>query len=121
MKGETVMINGDPWTVVDVAPAAPLAEMVAVILEDEGFVTMIRGGIDLLSDALTHLGVGSDQTTLVLVPEADADRAMTVIAETVTDYEGEELDELLDAMARGEVPAGFEAGDADDEDDHDDG
>src|SRR5690606_2720619 len=40
MKGETVIVNGDEWVVVDEAPAAALADMVAALLEDEGFVVM---------------------------------------------------------------------------------
>lgn len=106
MKGETMVVNGDRWTVVDVAPAAPLAEMVAALLEDEGFVVMVRG-LDLHSDAISHLGTTSVMTTYVLVPEAQADAAATLIAETVTDYEGPELDALMDQMASGELPEGM--------------
>src|SRR5690606_19876268 len=117
MKGETMVINGDRWTVVDVAPAAPLAEMVAALLEDEGFVVMVRG-LDLHSDAVSHLGTTSVMTTYVLVPEAQAEAATALIAETVTDYEGPELDALMDQMASGDLPddliADFE-GPADDE------
>lgn len=98
MKGTTVTLNGDPWTIVDVAPAAPLAEMVAALLEDEGFVAVVRG-FDLLGDALTHLGVGSAGATVVLVPEADGEAALALIAETVTDYEGDDLDVALAALA----------------------
>ena len=104
MKGESTRINGDTWTVVDVAPAEPLAEMVAAILEEEGFVTMVRGAGGM-ADVLTHLGVHTTETTYVLVPEAQAQAALALIAETVTDYEGEELEVLLDEMAslEGEV------------------
>ena len=98
MKGTTVTLNGDPWTIVDVAPAAPLAEMVAALLEDEGYVAVVRG-FDLLGDALTHLGVGSAGATVVLVPEADGAAALALIAETVTDYEGDDLDAALAALA----------------------
>lgn len=121
MKGEKVLINGDRWTIVDVAPAMPLAEMVATILEDEGMITIIRGA-ESFTDVLSHLGLTSAQATYVLVPEADAERAMAVIAETVTDFEGDELDELLERMERGEVPPELtdawvdEALDEDDED-----
>lgn len=94
MKGDTVRFNGDLWTVVDVAPAEPLAEMVAAILEEEGFTVAIRG-IDLLADVLNTLGSVSSETTLVLVPEGQAEAAMTLIAETVTDFEGEELEAFL--------------------------
>jgi hypothetical protein len=100
VKGESFVINGDRWTVVDVAPAAPLAEMVAALLEEEGFVAITRG-FDSLGDVLTHMGTHTIGTTYVLVPEADAERAQALIEETVTDYEGEELDRLLDEMARG--------------------
>ena len=112
MKGTTITLNGDPWTVVDVAPAAPLAEMVAALLEDEGFVAMVRG-FDLLGDVLTHLGVGSAGTTVVLVPEADAEAALALIAETVTDFEGDDLDAALAALA--DDPTALGALDADDD------
>lgn len=122
MKGETLVVNGDPWTVVDVAPAAPLAEMVAALLEDEGFVVMVRG-LDLHSDAISHLGTTSVMTTYVLVPEGQAEAATALIAETVTDYEGPELERLMEQMASGELPegmvdetAGAEGAEVDDED-----
>jgi hypothetical protein len=99
MKGETLLINGDRWTVVDVAPAPELAEMVAVLLEEEGFTVLTRGADTLVSDVLTHLGAHSQGRALVLVPEADAERALGVIAETVTDYEGEDIDALLEELA----------------------
>src|SRR5690606_15694137 len=70
MKGEKVLINGDLWMIVDVAPAMPLAEMVATILEDEGMITIVRGA-ENMADALSHLGLTSAQATYVLVPEAD--------------------------------------------------
>jgi hypothetical protein len=94
VKGSTVTLNGDPWTVVDVAPAEPLAEMVAALLEDEGFVAVVRG-IALLGDTLAHLGVGAAGVSVVLVPEADAEAALALIAETVTDYEGDDLEAAL--------------------------
>lgn len=94
MKGETVRLNGDLWTVVDVAPAEPLAEMVATILEEEDFTVVVRVAAGM-GDALTHLGVVSSETTLVLVPEPQAEAALALIKETVTDYEGDELEALL--------------------------
>lgn len=103
MKGEKVLINGDLWMIVDVAPAMPLAEMVATILEDEGMITIVRGA-ENMADALSHLGLTSAQATYVLVPEADGARALAVIAETVTDFEGDELDELLERMEHGDIP-----------------
>lgn len=103
VKGETLIVNGDPWTVVDVAPAAPLAEMVAALLEDEGFIVMVRG-LDLHSDAISHLGTTSVMTTYVLVPEQQAEAASALIAETVTDYEGPDLERLMEQMASGELP-----------------
>lgn len=112
MKGTTVTLNGDPWTVVDVAPAAPLAEMVAALLEDEGFVAVVRG-VDLLGDALTHLGVGSAGATVVLVPEADGEAALALIAQTVTDYEGDDLEVALAALA--DDPAALGTVDTDDD------
>lgn len=103
VKGETLIVNGDPWTVVDVAPAAPLAEMVAALLEDEGFIVMVRG-LDMHSDAISHLGTTSVMTTYVLVPEQQAEAASALIAETVTDYEGPDLERLMEQMASGELP-----------------
>lgn len=97
MIGERQLINGDPWVVVDVSPAAALAEMVAALLEDEGFVSIVRGVEDSLG-VLTHLGTHSVGTTLVLVPEADAERARALIEDTVTDYEGDELENVLATM-----------------------
>jgi hypothetical protein len=94
VKGETVRLSGDLWTVVDVAPAEPLAEMVATILEEEGFTVVVRVATGM-ADALTHLGSVSSETTLVLVPEGQAEAALALIADTVTDYEGEELEALL--------------------------
>lgn len=102
-KGESVRLNGDLWTVVDVAPAEPLAEMVANILEEEGFVVVVRGAARF-ADVLTHLGGVSGETTLVLVPETQAEAALALIAETVTDYEGEALEALLaDLQGTGEA------------------
>jgi hypothetical protein len=94
LKGAVITLNGDPWTVVDVAPAEPLAEMVAAILEEEGIVAVVRG-TDPLDDVYSHLGGSRVGTTVVLVPEADAPRAFEIIAETVTDYQGDELETLL--------------------------
>jgi hypothetical protein len=98
VKGSTILLSGDRWTVVDVAPAAPLAEMVAAILEEEGFVAQTRGA-EALADALTHLGTLTAGVTLVVVPEDQAEAALALIAETVTDYEGDELDEVLTRLA----------------------
>lgn len=99
MKGENRTINGDVWTIVDVAPAEPLAEMVAALLEEEGFVAMVRGG-EGLDDALAHLGTPVLGAAMVLVPEEQAEAALQLIAETVTDYEGDELEA---ALASGEL------------------
>ena len=94
MKGETRLINGDRWMIVDVAPAQQLAEMVAVLLEDAGFIVMIRGeGSD--ADVLTHLGSPGIGITNVLVPEGQGADALQLISETVTDYEGDELEAVL--------------------------
>jgi hypothetical protein len=98
VKGTTILLSGDRWTVVDVAPAAPLAEMVAAILEEEGFVAQTRGA-EALADALTHLGTLTAGVTLVVVPEDQAEAALALIADTVTDYEGDELDEVLTRLA----------------------
>ena len=110
LKGEIVVVNGDEWVVVDEAPAAPLAEMVAALLEDEGYVVMVRG-LDLQSDTFSHLGGTSITATHVLVPREQAEAAFELIAATVTDYEGEELDDLMARLERGEKVEGFEPGD----------
>jgi hypothetical protein len=120
MKGETVTINGDAWTVVDVAPAAPLAEMVASLLEEEGFIAMTRGPDSLTEGVMTLLGAQTIGTTYVLVPAQDAERALALIAETVTDYEGEDLDRYVEELAMAQEPEFVdEAGDdtADGQDD----
>jgi hypothetical protein len=105
---------------VDVAPAEPLAEMVAAILEEEGMVAVVRGA-DPLDDVYSHLGGARVGTTVVLVPQPDAERALALIAETVTDYQGDELAALL---ASGELEVdeiaevfGDEGADAEDDDD----
>lgn len=98
MKGEKILLNGDLWAIVDVAPAHELADMVAVILEEEGFPVMVRG-VDNLTDIFSHMGTPSLGTTYVLVPEEDEEKALSLIAETVTDYEGDELDDLLEQLA----------------------
>lgn len=98
MKGDVLLINGSNWMVVDVAPAPELAEMVAVILDEEGFPVMVKGH-DALTDALSSLGVASLGTTLVLVPESRGEAALKLIAETVTDYEGEDIDAVLEQLA----------------------
>ena len=94
MKGNVVILNGDEWTVVDVAPAMPLAEMVAALLEDEGFVAVVRPAAGI-PDALTHLGVTDAGVSVVLVPSVDAERALALIEETVTDYTGDDLEAVL--------------------------
>lgn len=96
-KGETLLINGDRWTIVDEAPAAPLAEMVAALLEDEGFVAMVKSP-GRMTDVLSHLGTHSLGTHYVLVPEASAEAALELIKDTVTDYEGEDLERYLASM-----------------------
>jgi hypothetical protein len=113
LKGAVVTLNGDRWTVVDVAPAQPLAEMVAALLEEEGMVAVVRGA-DPMDDVTSHLGAPGVGTTVVMVPEADAERALALIADTVTDFEGEEL---AAALASGELTLEElgDPGDADDE------
>jgi hypothetical protein len=98
VKGTSILLSGDRWTIVDVAPAAPLAEMVAALLEEEGFVAQTRG-LEALADALTHLGTLTAGVTVVIVPEREAEAALALIADTVTDYEGDELDEALARLA----------------------
>lgn len=122
MKGESLLLNGDRWTVVDVAPAEPLAEMVATILEEEAFTVVVRLAAGF-GDVLTHLGGVSSETTLVLVPEAQAEGALALIAETVTDYEGDELEVFLSEMgdaSEEELEDGEEPGDEETNSLHDD-
>ncbi len=97
MKGDKVLLNGDIWVIVDDAPAHELAEMVAVILEEEGFLVQVRG--EGMSDIFTVMGTSGLGTTYVLVPEKDEQKALDLIAETVTDYEGDDLDNLLEQLA----------------------
>lgn len=78
MKNKTMTINGDKWTVVNVAPAEPLAEMVAVMLEQEGFPVIVRG-----TDVFSHLGASEMAATYVLVPEKDAERALQLIEDMI--------------------------------------
>jgi hypothetical protein len=117
MKGKTILFNGDPWTIVDVAPAEPLAEMVAALLEDEGYVAVVRG-IALLGDTLAHLGVGAAGASVVLVPELDAEAALALIEETVTDYHGDDLEAAMVELAND--PAALGAVDPDDDEPDDD-
>lgn len=114
MKGETMMINGGHWVVVDVAPAAALADMVANILEEENFVVMTRGSEALADDVLAALGADSLGPTLVLVPAEQAEAALALIAETVTDYEGDELEALLRDMPEEFFSDEADAAEADD-------
>jgi len=53
-----------------------------------------------LSDPLSHLGVQSQLgTSYVLVKKNDTQKALDIIAESVTDYEGEELEKIMAEMA----------------------
>jgi hypothetical protein len=83
LKDKMMTINGDKWKIVDVAPAEPLAEMVAVMLEQEGFPVLVRG-----TDVFSHLGASEMAATYVLVPEKDAERALELIASIVGKGEG---------------------------------
>lgn len=103
MKGEKVLINGNTWTIVDVAPAPELAEMVAVLLEEENIPTMTRSTGDW-DDVLGALGAQGIGATCVLVPEVEGYRAIKLISELVTDFEGSELEALLDEMATSTPP-----------------
>ncbi|MEX2502204.1 MAG: hypothetical protein WD336_07495, partial [Trueperaceae bacterium] len=120
LLGAVILLNGDRWTVVDVAPAEPLAEMTAAILEEEGFVAVVRPA-DPLDDVYAHLGASRVGTTVVLVPEQDATRATDLIAETVTDYQGDELEKLLASGASiDDILSGDDGEDDDAEDDGED-
>ncbi len=117
MKGEIRIVNGDEWMVVDIAPALQLAEMVAALLEDAGFIVMVRGG-DSSDDVFSHLGSPGIGVTHVLVPKAQGEEALQLIRDTVTDYEGDELEAVLQAGGADAV-FGFDSDDEDDEDDED--
>lgn len=106
MKGESRTINGDTWIIVDVAPAEPLAEMVAALLEDAGYVALVRGA-DSGDDVFAHLGTPGIGASVVLVPEEQAVAALQLISETVTDYQGEDLEE---ALRSGELSLDEQAG-----------
>lgn len=95
MKHETMLINGSKWTVVDIAPAEPLAEMVAVMLEQEGFPVIVRG-----TDVYSHLGASEMAVTYVLVPEKEAARALELIADARKDAK-EQLDEMTQQESQG--------------------
>ena len=97
-KGESIRYNGDMWMVVDVAPAHELAEMVAVMLEEEGYIVQLHGG-GPLNDALSSLGANSFGYAYVLVPEAQGPDALAFISENVEDFEGEDAQVLLEQMA----------------------
>ncbi len=87
-KEKVMTINGDRWAVVDIAPAEPLAEMVAVLLEQEGFPVIVRG-----TDVFSHLGASEMAATYVLVPEKDAARALELLGERVVSLpEGQEAE-----------------------------
>lgn len=120
MKGSVVTLSGDPWTVVDVAPAMPLAEMVAALLEDEGFVAVVRPAAGI-PDALAHLGVTDIGVSVVLVPSGDAERALAMIEETVTDYSGDDLEAALADLEHDPNALGLGDDDPDDQDDEADG
>jgi hypothetical protein len=84
-KDKVMTINGDKWHVVEIAPSEPLAEMIAVMLENEGFPVIVRG-----TDVFSHLGASEMAATYVLVPEQDAARASELIASMVADDAGAE-------------------------------
>lgn len=93
-KGDTRRINGDNWMVVDVAPAPELAEMAAVILQDDGYPTLTRGA-DIFDDGLKALGAQYRGLTYVLVPEAQGEAALALLAEAIEDFEGEDLEQFM--------------------------
>jgi hypothetical protein len=97
VRGETLVISGDRWTIVDVAPAVQLAEMVAVILEEEGLSALIC----TLEEGETKAPTNTRQVedNYVLVPEEDADKALEIIKDSVTDYRGDQLEELLQGLS----------------------
>ncbi len=97
-KGDSLRINGDIWTIVDVAPAAELAEMVAVILEEEGLRPRVEG-LGIGAGIIQALGANFIGTSFVLVPKHEAEEALKIIEECVTDYTGEDIDRLMDTMS----------------------
>ena len=97
MKGETLEFDGKLWTIVDVAPAVSLAEMAAVILEEEG-VSAIICMLDEheLSESNNENQFG---TAYVLVPECESARALELIKDSVTDYREEQIEGLLEGLS----------------------
>jgi hypothetical protein len=80
-------------------------------------VAVVRG-IALLGDTLAHLGVGAAGASVVLVPEADAEAALALIEETVTDYHGDDLEAAMAQLA--DDPAALGAVDPDDDEPEED-
>ena len=97
MKGETLEFEGNPWTIVDVSPAVSLAEMAAVILEEEGISVII---CTLEENELSESN-NEDQfgTAYVLVPECESPRALELIKDSVTDYRGEQIEGFLEGLS----------------------
>lgn len=93
MKGDKVTLHGDSWVIVDVAPLPELADMVAVILKDEGYVVEVKGP-DFIADVFHALGAQTPGITMVLVPETQAEAALALIAESIRDYDDEELEHI---------------------------
>ena len=108
-KGDSLRINGDIWTIVDVAPASELAEMVAVILEEEGLRPRVEG-LGIGAGIIQALGANFIGTSFVLVPKHEAEEALKIIEECVTDYTGEDIDRLMDTMSEEDHEKANEAG-----------
>ncbi len=98
MKGETLEFEGKLWTVVDIVPSVSLAEMAAVILEEEG----ISAIICTLEENEFSESNNENQfgTAYVLVPESESSRALELIQDSVTDYKGAQIEELLEGLSR---------------------
>lgn len=97
-KGDIVQLHGDEWMIVDIAPAPELADMVAVILEEEGF-TVERMGDTMGDEVLRALGAQYMGSSYLLVPSAQGEDALKLIEEVVMDYEGEDAQAMLEELA----------------------
>ena len=96
--GDAVELDGAAWRIVDLAPAVALAEMAADVLADAEFdvvVFAIDPDSGRLAPPTDREGVGA---AVVLVPDADTERALAHLEAEITDYTGDDLDELMALM-----------------------
>lgn len=100
--GDAVELDGAPWRVVDLAPAYALAEMAAEVLAEAGHevaVFAVDAETGRLGPPTDREGVGA---AVVLVPEAETEPALAHLEAEITDYSGDDLDELMALMQASE-------------------